>query len=237
MQVQENPTSMPGQWDCGDCRARNTGLCQILGATHLAELQQRVQRRRFLPPYVIFDEGTEGRYLYIIRHGLVKLTCSSGSEIGRMARPQRTGDVAGMEVLGEWPYRYTAHALMPVEACRIPVDFLRDWADRTEGAWRGLFHLSQRIARSADEWAMAMCQGSARVRVARLLLYLAQTDPKYNFELFPRKDLGAMLGVSMETASRIIAEFKRRRLIRKGSQGVLQADMRRLESIASLHEE
>ena len=51
--------------------------------------------------------------------------------------------------------------------------------------------------------------GTIPSRMARLLLKLAEPELNDTFTLPRRGDLGAMLGVALETASRVIAQFER----------------------------
>ena len=68
----------------------------------------------------------------------------------------------------------------------------------------------QQALSEADAWLTELSTGSARERVARLLLRLVRNEHNPECTLFGREDLGAMLGITTETASRTIAEFKRR---------------------------
>jgi hypothetical protein len=60
--------------------------------------------------------------------------------------------------------------------------------------------------------------GSSKKRMANLLIYLSDhsNDEGY-FYLPSREDIGALLAVTTETASRIVAEFKRLSLLQTKS--------------------
>ena len=66
---------------------------------------------------------------------------------------------------------------------------------------------------TADRWITEFSTGSARDRVARLLLWLSEKEEDERCELFSREDLGALLGLTTETASRTMAELKRKGFI------------------------
>jgi CRP-like cAMP-binding protein len=51
--------------------------------------------------------------------------------------------------------------------------------------------------------------------------------------LFSREDLGAILGVTTETTSRIIAEFKREGSLKDLGKNHFRADLVRLQNIAN----
>ena len=69
--------------------------------------------------------------------------------------------------------------------------------------------------------------------MARLLLRLIKSDPQAECELFSREDIGAMLGITTETASRTIAEFKRQGLLVETGANRFTCDARNLERLAA----
>jgi CRP-like cAMP-binding protein len=83
----------------------------------------------------------------------------------------------------------------------------------------------------ANDWLVDLSTGSARQRIARLLLMLGSTD-EVHCELMSREDMGSMLGLTMETVSRIVAEFRRSELITKNPNGCYECKLDELEKIA-----
>jgi CRP-like cAMP-binding protein len=73
--------------------------------------------------------------------------------------------------------------------------------------------------------------GSARQRVARLFLLLAGDGCPC--QLFGREDMGALLGVTTETASRSVAEFKRQGLVREVGANLFDCDQNALKTLAA----
>jgi CRP/FNR family transcriptional regulator len=71
----------------------------------------------------------------------------------------------------------------------------------------------QQLVDQADHFIVALSTGPAEARMARLLLTLACHSPHPEHLLPSREDMGALLGITTETASRVIAEFKRRGLL------------------------
>ena len=89
----------------------------------------------------------------------------------------------------------------------------------------------QRALNDADLWITQLSTGSSRQRVARLLLKLV-CDEDQKCELFNREDMGAVLGITTETASRIVAEFKRKSLLKEIKPNYYLADTERLLEVA-----
>ncbi|MES9886077.1 MAG: helix-turn-helix domain-containing protein, partial [Candidatus Sedimenticola sp. 6PFRAG1] len=90
----------------------------------------------------------------------------------------------------------------------------------------------QRALTEADAWLTELSTGSAKQRVARLLLRLVRDEQSSECELFSREDMGAMLGITTETTSRTIAEFKRQSLLVETTPNHFLLDIRNLERLA-----
>jgi CRP-like cAMP-binding protein len=72
----------------------------------------------------------------------------------------------------------------------------------------------QRELDQADVFLTELSTGSAHVRVARLMLYLAEREGEGACCYMPmREEIGALVGITMETASRIVSDFRHRGLI------------------------
>ncbi|MDX1812433.1 MAG: helix-turn-helix domain-containing protein, partial [Gammaproteobacteria bacterium] len=81
---------------------------------------------------------------------------------------------------------------------------------------------------TADSWLTELSTGSAQVRVARLLIRLSECHQNTNYYLPSREDIGAMLGITTETASRITADFKRSGYIQNIGDKKIQVDVQAL---------
>ncbi len=72
----------------------------------------------------------------------------------------------------------------------------------------------QKALSSADNWITRLSTGNARQRVARLLLLLDEAPTDDSFFLPTREDMGAMLGITTESANKVTADFRRRGWLR-----------------------
>ncbi|MES9848028.1 MAG: helix-turn-helix domain-containing protein, partial [Candidatus Thiodiazotropha sp.] len=97
---------------------------------------------------------------------------------------------------------------------------------------RELLNRWQRALKEADAWLTELSTGSAKQRVARLLLRLVKDTQMSECNLFAREDMGAMLGITTETASRTIAEFKRQSLLVETNSNHFLLDIPNLHRIA-----
>ena len=67
----------------------------------------------------------------------------------------------------------------------------------------------QKSLSDADAWLTQLSTGPAKKRVANLLLRLREEDSTECF-LFSREDIGYILSITIETASRTISDLKRK---------------------------
>jgi len=67
--------------------------------------------------------------------------------------------------------------------------------------------------------------------VARLLQRLICGVETHECRLFNREDMGAMLGITTETASRTIADFKRSGILNEKSHGLYTVDMDKIKQL------
>lgn len=140
----------------------------------------------------------------------MKLVCNLPNGSYRIIRLLYQGDLAGIETLNGTPYLHHAIALQNTEVCRIPVADIEHLIQKSPHLYRQLTLRWQKVQSEAKIWLAELTVGSSKQRVANLLLYLAsQNNTDASFYLPAREDIGAILAITTETASRIIAEFKR----------------------------
>ena len=84
----------------------------------------------------------------------------------------------------------------------------------------------------SHECTRELSTGSARQRVARLFSLLAPAAIR-RCRLFGRDDMGALLGITTETASRIVAELKRAGAVSEIAPNTFERNLDALDRIAA----
>ncbi|MFN3075419.1 MAG: Crp/Fnr family transcriptional regulator [Alphaproteobacteria bacterium] len=180
----------------------------------------------------IYETGDDGTSLFTIRRGLVKLVQYLPDGSQRIVRLLRQGGTLGLEVLLGKAYEHTAVVLRPTLTCRIPREVVKRLSEETPRLHHQLMSRWHQSVSQADEWLTGLSTGTARARVARLLLHVMHEDGEADCTLFSREDVGAMLGVTTETASRVISEFRRLGIIAQPTGNHVQCDEEALQKIA-----
>ena len=221
-----------GAAECDSCGFRQSGLFADLAAEDLRLNALPIDRIEFGVGSVLFRAGDTGRTIFTVQSGLVKLVQYLPSGGQRIVRLLRAGDVAGIEALLGVDYEHTAIALRSVLACRIPCATIHAINNQSMRLHDQLMRRWHQYLRQADEWLTMLSTGSARARVARLLLYLHDAAGDDPCEMFSREDVAAMLGITTETASRVVAEFRRDRAVIAIGSNRVTCDAEKLRQIA-----
>lgn len=221
-----------GEADCLNCTIRSSVLFAGLDEGECDAIAKPISNVVVQPSEALYRAGSPAPAIYTVRSGLIKLVQYLPDGKQRIVRLLRSTDVTGLEALLGEPYQHDAIVLQRAELCRIPLDVVRELDARNPAIRKELMARWQKALVEADAWLTQLSTGSARARMARLLLRLVEQGDRCN--LFSREDMGAMLGVTTETASRIIAEFKRSGFIAdRGGEDNLNCDVPALQRIAA----
>ena len=222
-----------GEADCHICVLRSSVLFAGLKEDDFECIHSPIDVLTLPEGSLLYRTGEEGRYMYTLRQGLIKLVQYLPDGGQRIVRLLRATDVAGLEALLGQPYQHDAVILNKAELCRLPIDIIQCLDQKNPTLHRELMARWQRALSEADAWLTELSTGSSRQRVARLLLRLTNGNADATCELFSREDMGAMLGITTETASRTIAEFRRQRLIVEFEPNHFRCNLPGLEKIAA----
>lgn len=222
-----------GRAKCNTCEVRNFVLFSELSPQELDTILQPIDNLHVPRSAVLYEAGSAAPHVFTVRSGLIKLKVDLPNGGQRIVRLLRAGDVLGLETLVGEPYHHTAIALHDADVCRIPREAVIRLDQTNPRMHQALLQRWQRSVDQADHFIVALSTGSAEARMARLLMTLDCTGIHPESVIPTREDMGALLGITTETASRIIAEFKRRGLIRIENGGCVSHDRPELLRLAS----
>ena len=205
-----------GAEKCQNCGVRNLVLFADLNQEDFKLIHLPIDDYDLDVGDTLYRELMQPQFIYTIRSGLVKLVHFLANGNYRIVRLLQQGDVGGMEALNGTPYLHHAIALQNTSVCRIPVDEIERLNRESPRLHKKLTARWQQVLSDADFWLAHLTMGPAKKRVANLLLYLEKNDNLASNRCFllGREDMGALLGITTETASRVVAEFKRAGIIR-----------------------
>ena len=232
MKSRDTEIAWEGPPQCRRCGMRDLVLFADLRQDDFRLIHQPIYEVRFNVGDIVYQPGDRPDYVFTVRAGLVKLVQYLANGGHRRVRLLSQGDAPGMEALLGQDYQHEARVLEALLVCRIPVSVVERLSRDTPRLHRQLLTRWQRAVSDADAWLTGLSTGTAQARVARLLLRLTDRRPDRRCYLPTRDDIGAMLGITSETASRVVAELKRGGLVRELDPKHAQIDPDGLQRIA-----
>jgi CRP/FNR family transcriptional regulator, anaerobic regulatory protein len=204
----------------------------------LQKLLRRARPVYIAPQEVLYHQGGDSDTVYFIIDGLLKLVTHLSNGRARIVRLHRHGSVLGLSGLRCAYNEHTAVAVTPVSALRLSLSAVKRLRSIDPSAYVTLVERWHDYLRDADTWITQFSTGPIRGRVARLLAFLsdiARGPDATQVQLLTSEEMGCILGVTAESVSRIIAEFKRQHILDHSAgqpSETYTADSERLHLIA-----
>ncbi len=224
-----------GRAHCDKCHIRRLMFFSELPDSAFEHLLQPVDQFIHAAGSTIFEAGTRKKFIYSIRRGMVKLVNTAEDGTNRIVRLIGPGSAIGLELLdGADSYHHSAIAINQVDLCKIPVPTVEQLESEYPKLYQHVVQQLQDQLDLADQWIVALGAGTAKQRVAQLLLVLDKFFAESNneFILLGREDMAAMIGIAVETVSRMIAEFKRQKILYKTDNNLYTCNTAELLKIA-----
>ena len=213
-------TGPAAQGPCSGCRLQNLCLPRGLSEGPLREFASVVlPHRRLRAGQALYRSGEKFDAVYLVRTGFVKTVVLLEDGREQVTGLHMPGEMLGMDGLASGRHASDAIALDDSDVCVVPYDRLETLSHEAREVQRHLHRMfSHEIVR---EQRMMLLLGSMRAeeRVSAFLLNLSErlTARGYspsNFVLrLTREEIGSLLGMKLETVSRIFSKFQKAALI------------------------
>jgi CRP-like cAMP-binding protein len=227
--------------DCEHCAIRTQSVIKDLPIDQLDAFRATGMSSLYKARQVIFHEDTPAAGLYILCHGAVKLYQSD--RFGR----QHTLDIAAPgDVLGELPvdpestYSTSAEALTDSQLCYLPRERLVEFIQKHPMTGVRLLEAFSKSVTIARKRVRALALKRAESRLAELLVQLADAagEPMGNGNTrltlgYSRREIAEMIGVSPETAIRLLGRLKSKHAITTRHRELIITDAEKLGRLAN----
>ncbi len=211
------PINIESAWkgtsNCRNCGIRDMVLFADLNESDFELIHAPIDDLVFQPGVALFGEGRSAGHVMTIRAGVVKLVRNAADGRARIVRILKPGDVIGLEALFSPVYDTDAVALSPVSVCKIPITVIKDLSAQSPRLHMRLMERWHRAVKEADDWLAALNFGTARQRVANIILKMRHMEDPTLTTLFSREDMGAMSDLKLETVSREVSRWTKEGVI------------------------
>jgi CRP/FNR family transcriptional regulator, cyclic AMP receptor protein len=228
--------------NCSECCVRAERIfCNMSDATVSA-----LDSIKFTGVYpkgsLLFVEGEQPRGIFILCSGRAKLTTSSSEGRVLIVKIAEPGEVLGASatILGK-PYEVSAETIEPAQLNFIKrEDFLRFLTTNPEACMHAAQQLSEKYHSAQREIRSLGLSQTTGEKLARLLLDWCTRNGEDTPKgirlkvLLTHEEIAQMIGTTRETVTRLLSDFKRRKIIDVKGSTVLVTDRAMLEGLVSV---
>ena len=199
-----------------------------------------VKIRKYERGEKIYNVNDPFKNLYVIRSGSVKTYSFLNDGVEQVTGFHLAGTLLGLDVIGCESYTQSAIALETSSICEISFARLQKIHNNNpEMLW---YAMSSRI-REEHEYLRLLSRTTAAARLAGFLLnmsahfqYRGYSATNFNINL-SRHDIASLLGLAVETVSRMLTHFQEAGLITVQRRHIALEDMPGLRNLADVNQE
>lgn len=228
---------------CVKCSIRLQSIFADLDERELQQVENLMVAQALAKRQVLFAEGEPMHGFYLLKAGAVKLYKTSPAGREMILRITQPGEMLGLCALrGKANYGHTAEALVDSDLCYFSTRKLDDLFTTNPVIARKMLGALTKEVNEAYERIYTLGTKDARQRLADLLISLAGD---YGEKLpegiglrvsLSRGELAELLGTTVETAIRLVSEFKRQGLIETREKKLVILNLEGLHHISSEEE-
>jgi CRP-like cAMP-binding protein len=218
-----------GRADCKHCAIRKNDILADIDVEKYDEYLKPIAQYCYPRDTVIYNNGNKATDLYIVRKGLVKLEQILEDGSSRIVRLIQNGSIVGLETFLDHAQKYEQRAVTIYETqlCRIPERVFHQLIKDDDDFFHAVMEQWHEQLEFSSQMLVQFSTGSLRRRIALLLLVLvdeANKDKLVEIKKIPVQDIASITGSTRESVSRVLAEFKRKKLVTKSSPKKLRFD-------------
>jgi CRP/FNR family transcriptional regulator len=206
-------SSVKGKGHCPTCPIRHLSIFGALPVDRLRQIQTfQPAVLQYQPSETIYHQGSNAQSAYTLRKGMVKLTKSLANGRTQIIRVLGAGELFGFDGFGDESYSHSATPLCTVEVCRLPFIELAALKKQYVEIDTAMTQRWLQYLREAENQMLTLGVMKAPERLALFLInwYESGTASAEGVPLpLSRGEIGELLGLTIETVSRFISEWKR----------------------------
>lgn len=228
------------------CACQNTEclLCEAhlydgLSSEQICRIQGMIHKNYYDEGDILFLQGEASDQLHVVRSGLIKLSISDAEGNEQIISLCVAGRVVGFDVPGDSKHPYTAETLTPAVTCSVrQADMLKVYEKNPDVARRTIQMLTKELT-YAQHLIHTLGQKSSTEKMALLILSLIPEHAAMRHPItlplpLTRKEIAQFLGLTVETVSRLVSDFKKNNYIETSRAIIRVLDVEALKQVAGI---
>ena len=172
-----------------------------------------------------------------MKDGVCKVTKRSDNGRDQIVKLIKKGDLIGeCSLISEEPSNLKATAVNDVQVCFIPKNEIIEDFEKNSRLTMSILQEMASSLKDADRLVVDMAQKTVKQRLAETLLHLYKDHGSSSNGLLDiplaRKDIANLIGTATESAIRLLATFKKDKLIELKGKEIYILDAKSLQQIA-----
>jgi CRP/FNR family transcriptional regulator len=182
----------------------------------------------------VYHQGDASLHAFTLRKGLVKLTKTLPNGRTQIVRVLREGDLFGFDGFAGESYNHTAIPLSEIEVCRLPLSELMELKKQNPEIENTMMKRWIQHLRQAEDMMLELGAKKAAERLASFLIRWCENVDHTGWMplCLSRGEIGELLGLTIETVSRFLSDWKRQGLINEQRGSIQIVDVDNLRKIA-----
>ncbi len=203
---------------------------------------------------IFIQGGDSSESAYTLRNGLIKVCKSLPDGRVQIVRVLVAGDLFGFDGFAGEKYNHSATALTDCEVCRLPLSDLAELRKTYTEIDQSMMSRFIKNIRQTEDMLLELGAKKAPEKLASFILSLSQSSQGQvvkniglklsNSELnlsnkdewlslpLSRSEIGSLLGLTIETVSRFLSDWKRKGFIKESKGNIQILDVKGLKAVA-----
>jgi CRP/FNR family transcriptional regulator len=201
--------------DCINCPIRSVSIFSGFTLDEIRGLTFPVHTVCYSPGEVFYREGAAPQAAFTIKSGVIKLTKELSNGRTQIVRLLTTGDIFGFEGLMDTRYHHTAIALNEAHVCRLSLADLIAVCRENPHVNEAILHRWAQALKQTEDLLVELGTKKANERLANFILNWCEHSGMDGWTPLPltRQELAELLGLTVETVSRFLADWKRKSIL------------------------
>lgn len=215
-----------------------------LDPSDLDKLEVLIERKKPLQPREsVFLSGEPFTSIYAVRSGSIKSFCIDADGREQVTGFYFPGELFGWDGLANEHYQNTAIALETTSLCEIPYEKLDNLGNSIPSVQKYVMKLISREINADQQLIALLASNSAQQKLASLLLSISDRLVQQKLSStrlwlpMSRGEIGNYLGLTVETVSRVLGHFQRKKYLAVNKKEIEILDKKALRDLIRSPEE